>query len=141
MSDPRVGVGAVALNDGRIVLIQRGNEPAKGKWSLPGGHVEFGEDLHGAVLREFAEETGLEAVVDRFLGYVERIGDPPDPYHYVILDFVVDVFEATDPTPGDDAQDARWFDLDHLGDVDLADGLYEFLVDTGIIPDARAFSI
>ena len=141
MSEPRVGVGAVALNDGRILLIKRGHEPALGKWSLPGGHVEFGEDLHGAVLREFTEETGLEAIVDRFLGYAERIGETPGPYHYVILDFVVDVFDAREPRPGDDAQDARWFDLDHLGDVDLADGLYEFLVDTGIIPDARAFSI
>lgn len=138
MTTPKLGVSAVALHDGRILLIQRGHEPAMGKWSLPGGHVEFGEDLHSAVLREVREETGLDAVVDRFLGFVERI---EAEYHYVILDFVVDVYDASGVSAGDDAADAAWFELDGLGDVDLVDGLYEFLVDTGIIPDARAFSI
>lgn len=138
---PQVGVGAVALNDGRILLVRRGTAPAQGRWSLPGGRVEFGEDIHGAVLREFTEETGLEAVVDRFLGWAERMGEDPDPYHYVILDFVVDVFSADAPVPGDDAVAAAWFDLETIAELDLADGLYEFLVDVGIVPDARAFSL
>lgn len=141
MTEPRVGVGAVALHDGRILLIRRAKPPAMGKWSLPGGHVRFGEDLHTAVLRELAEETGLEAVVDRFLGWVERTGDEPEPYHYVILDFVVDVYDAAEPVPGDDAAEAAWFDLESFGELDLAEGLYEFLVETGIVPDARAFSL
>lgn len=141
MTGPRVGVGAVAVHDGRILLIRRGRPPAQGAWSFPGGHVDFGEDLHSAVLREFREETGLDGVVDRFLGWVERTGTDPEPYHYVILDFAVDVYDGSAPVPGDDAAEAAWFDLDEIGDLDLVDGLYEFLVETGIIPDARTFSL
>ncbi len=142
MNTPRIGVAAVALHDGCILLVQRGNEPGAKRWSVPGGHLEFGEELHEAVLREFREETGLDAVVDRYLGHVERMGDTPVPYHYVILDFVVDVLDTNQAiVPGDDALDASWVDLADIASWDLVDGLYEFLVDTGIVPDARTFSI
>ena len=56
---PIVGVGAVILDDDRILLEQRKNEPSKGKWSVPGGLVELGESLEDAVVREVKEETGL----------------------------------------------------------------------------------
>jgi len=75
--------------------------------------VELGETLHEAVVRETAEETGLEVVVDRFLGWVERMGDGEAPagerYHFVILDFAVTVLEpGTEPVAGDDAAEVAW---------------------------------
>ena len=59
---PVVGVGIVIVDAGKLVLIKRGNEPSKGKWSIPGGHVELGENLEAAVIRETKEETCLELI-------------------------------------------------------------------------------
>ena len=137
---PVVGVGAVAVVDDTILLVRRGRGPAQGEWSVPGGHVEPGEPLHVAVVRETYEETGLEVVVDHFLGWVERFVDEPDrdgPYHFVILDFAVTPLDSTQPlVAGDDAAEAAWVPLGDLGDLRLVDGLYEFLRDVGIVTAA-----
>ena len=85
---PEVCVGAVAVVDDRLLLIRRGHGPAAGEWSVPGGRVEGGETLAEAIVREVAEETGLEAVCDDLIGWVERIGDD---HHFVIFDFYVTV--------------------------------------------------
>jgi 8-oxo-dGTP diphosphatase len=131
---PEVAVGAVAVDHDRLLLIRRGHGPGAGLWSVPGGRVEPGETLHEAVVREAMEETGLEVVVDRFLGYVERFGDEPAPYHFVILDFAVTVLDPDQlPVAGDDAAEATWVPLTDLGDLRLVTGLYEFLGDQGIL--------
>jgi 8-oxo-dGTP diphosphatase len=127
---PEVCVGAVAVDDGRILLIRRGRGPAAGSWSVPGGRVEWGETLAEAVLRELAEETGLEGVCDELIGWVERIGDG---HHHVILDFRVTVLEADDPVAGDDAAEAAWVSLDDIAGLALVDGLAEFLHEHGIL--------
>jgi 8-oxo-dGTP diphosphatase len=139
MSDAaEVAVGALALRDGEILLVRRGHGPAAGEWSVPGGRVHFGEELHEAVVREVAEETGLEAVVERFVGWVERIGREPEPYHFVILDFLVDVLDPrAAPVPGDDAAEVAWVGLDELDGVQLVDGLHQFLIDHQILEPAE----
>jgi 8-oxo-dGTP diphosphatase len=123
-------VGAVAVLDGNLLLVQRRNEPGAGEWSVPGGRVEPGETLAEAVVRELAEETGLEGVCGSLVGWVERIG--PD-HHFVILDFAVTLLADDEPRPGDDALDARWVPLDEVADWLLVDGLAEFLHDHGIL--------
>jgi mutator protein MutT len=129
---PEVCVGAIAVtDDDRILLIRRGQTPAAGKWSVPGGRVEGGETLAEAVVRELTEETGLEAVCDELVGWVERIGDD---YHYVILDFRVTVLDRGEPRAGDDAAEARWVPLEEAADLSMVDGLAEFLHDNGILP-------
>jgi 8-oxo-dGTP diphosphatase len=129
-----VAVGAVALRDRELLLVRRGRGPAAGEWSVPGGRVQVGEELHEAVVREVAEETGLEVVVERFLGWVERIGDA----HFVILDFVVSVLDPGQvPVAGDDAAEVAWVALSELDGVRLVDGLLEFLVDHGILDPAE----
>src|ERR1700733_10760830 len=87
---PLVGVGAVVAHEGRILLVQRGTEPARGQWSLPGGLIELGEPLERAVVREVEEETGLIVepvglieLLDRIYREGERVR-----YHYVIADFL-----------------------------------------------------
>ena len=131
-----VAVGGVACRDDELLLVRRGHGPAAGCWSLPGGRVEFGEDLREALVREMLEETGLEVVVEEFLGWVERIGDDPEPFHFVILDFRVHVFDPdADPAAGDDAAEARWVPVAELVEVSLTDGLLDFLVDTGVVDD------
>src|SRR5918912_1387120 len=103
---PEVAIGAVVVRDGAILLIRRARGAAVGKWAIPGGRVEFGEGLKAAVAREVLEETGLDVKVGRFLGWAERMGDDPAPYHYVILDFAADLVDpAAVARAGDDAAD------------------------------------
>ncbi|GMU78380.1 MAG: NUDIX hydrolase [Acidimicrobiia bacterium] len=131
---PEVAIGGVAIDGERLLLVRRGHGPGAGSWSVPGGRVEPGETLHEAVVRELMEETGLEVVVERFLGYVERFGDDPAPYHFVILDFVVTVLDPElTPTAGDDAAEAAWIPFEDLADLTLVPGLHEFLTDHGIL--------
>lgn len=131
LPSPEVAVGAVAVRDGALLLVRRGRGPAAGEWSVPGGRVEMGETLHMAVVREVLEETGLEVVVDRFLGWVERIGDA---YHFVILDFAVTVLDVSvQPVAGDDAAEVAWVPLHELSELRLVDGLYEFLREVEVL--------
>jgi len=127
----RVAVGAVAVWDEQILLVRRGRGPAAGTWAVPGGSVHLGEHLREAVVREVAEETGLECVVERFLGWAERIDDD---HHFVILDFLVDVLDPTRPPhAGDDAAEVHWCPLGEVRDLSLAPGLDVFLEDAGIL--------
>ena len=129
-----VAVGAVAVADESILLVRRGGGPAAGEWSIPGGRVEVNEPLHAAVVRETFEETGLEVVVDHCLGWVERMGEHPVPYHFVILDFAVTALDpAQVPAAGDDAAEARWVPLAELDELRLVDGLDDFLRDVGVV--------
>jgi len=133
-----VAVGAVALREDAILLVRRGRGPAAGEWSLPGGRVGFREELHEAVVREVTEETGIEVVVERFLGWVERLGEDPEPYHFVILDFLVSVLDPRqEPIAGDDAAEAVWVRLADLDGLHLVEGVYDFLVDHEILDPAE----
>jgi ADP-ribose pyrophosphatase YjhB (NUDIX family) len=130
-------VGAVVLDDaGRLLLIQRGHEPAKGSWSVPGGRVEPGETDEQAVRREIAEETGLLVRVGPLAGRVERPGGPGIVYEIYDYDAVlvpeVPAGSAVpgDPGPGhagDDADDLTWATRADLGRLPLTDGLIDAL--------------
>jgi mutator protein MutT len=86
-----VGVGAVIVQDGHVVLVRRKYEPLAGRWSLPGGIVEVGETLERTVTREMAEETGLEVEVGPVVEVFERIMHDDQGlvrYHYVLVDYL-----------------------------------------------------
>jgi 8-oxo-dGTP diphosphatase len=92
-SEPRlpvVGVGAVVIKDGKVLLIKRGKEPLRGRWLVPGGTVELGETLREAVIREVREETGLDVVPLEMLTVVDHIDRPEGRvlHHYVIVDYL-----------------------------------------------------
>ncbi len=137
---PEVCVGAVLVDTGELLLIRRGRGAGVGLWSVPGGRVEPAERLETAVEREFLEETGLHVRTTGFLGWVERFGvdDQAAPFHYVILDFTV---ELVDPSvrgravAGDDAAEVAWVPLDDLARVDLVPGLFDFLRDHDVVTD------
>ena len=130
---PCVG-GVVHDARGRLLLVRRGQEPAKGSWSVPGGRVEAGESDAAATAREVLEETGLAVTVGALAGTVER--DAPGGGVYVIRDFVcapvgdavVDAVRA-----GDDADDARWFTPDEVRVLDTSPGLVESLEAWGVL--------
>jgi 8-oxo-dGTP diphosphatase len=88
---PFVGVGAVIVDEGKVVLIKRRYEPLAGQWSLPGGAVEVGETLEECVAREMLEETGLEVEVGPVIEVFDRIMRDEDGrvrYHYVLVDYL-----------------------------------------------------
>jgi ADP-ribose pyrophosphatase YjhB (NUDIX family) len=134
VTGPEVAVGAVALSPDGLLLVRRGHGPAAGTWSVPGGRVHEGETLHEAVVREVAEETGLQVAVDRFLGWVERRDDGPPTTHFVILDFVVIPLDPeTVPVAGDDAAEVAWVPVADLADYRLVPGLLDFLEESGAL--------
>lgn len=128
---PRLAVGAIAVRSGELLLVRRGHGPAAGEWSVPGGRVERGELLSAAVVRELAEETGLEAICGPVVGWVERIDDD---HHFVILDFEVTVIDDREPRAGTDAAEVAWVPIHDVAEQRLVEGLAEFLHEHGIIP-------
>lgn len=91
-SRPIVGVGAVIVAEGKVVLVRRRYEPLAGQWSLPGGAVEVGETLEASVAREIREEVGLEVVVGPIIEVFDRIMLDEEEkrvrYHYVLVDYL-----------------------------------------------------
>jgi 8-oxo-dGTP diphosphatase len=125
--EPVPCVGGLAYDgDGRLLLVQRRNEPGAGLWSVPGGRVEPGETDAQALVRELAEETGLAVVPGPLVGRVER-----GPY--VIADYrctpVGGVLQA-----GDDAADARWCSAADLAALPLVPLLWDTLSDWDALP-------
>jgi 8-oxo-dGTP diphosphatase len=132
---PVVSVGAVVLDGQRVVLVKRGQEPLKGRWSLPGGVVEAGEELHAAVVREVREETGLTVQVGEVVEVLDRITRDADgriEFHYVIIDYACEVAGGS-LACASDADDARWVDRAELADYDLTAKVAEVI--------ARAFAL
>ena len=132
--------GAIVRDQqGRLLLIQRGHAPDKGKWSLPGGGIEAGESAEEAAVREVLEETGLDVRIVRLAGVTEwELSEAPhagDTLH--ISDFVV---ECVDPTQqaraGDDAAALRWVTRSELATIDTTRGLIDYLADWGVLPSA-----
>lgn len=114
------------LDGDRVLLVQRGQEPLKGEWSLPGGAVEVGETLEAALAREVREETSLDVIVGPVVEVLESIRRDAGgraEYHYVIIDYACRVRSGT-PTAaarGTDAADVRWVRVDELDRYHLTD--------------------
>jgi 8-oxo-dGTP diphosphatase len=120
--NPLVGVGAVIVQENRVLLIRRGTPPLLGEWSLPGGVLECGETLREAVAREAREETGLQVETGEMLGVYERVirGDQGRVrYHYVLIDFLCRAVGG-DLKAGSDAAAVRWYTREELPALNLA---------------------
>jgi 8-oxo-dGTP diphosphatase len=119
-----VGVGALILRKDSILLVERGRQPLKGFWSLPGGVLELGEQLGAAIVREVEEETGLEVKPVNVVEIFERImrdkeGKPE--YHYVLVDYFCKVVGG-ELKAGDDSSKAEWVKRKDLAALKLTEG-------------------
>jgi 8-oxo-dGTP diphosphatase len=125
---PVVGVGAVIICDGKILLEKRKNEPGKGKWSIPGGLVELGEGAKETAIREVREETSLEVEEPMLIDVVDNITKDENgeiKYHFVVVDYFVKlkggVLKASS-----DAAELEWVQLSDVEDHDLTKTIREF---------------
>jgi ADP-ribose pyrophosphatase YjhB (NUDIX family) len=127
---PVVGVGAIILNEGKILLEKRGNEPARGQWTIPGGVVEVGERLEEAVLRETLEETGLQASEPQLIDVVDQVhldAEGKIEYHHVIVDYAVKA--KGEPRAASDADQLKWVPLGEVETYDLTPSFRRFFVE------------
>ncbi len=118
---PVVGVGAVILSEGKIALIKRGNEPSRGKWTIPGGLVELAESPEQAVIRETKEETGLDVDNPSLIDVVSNVDYDEQgkvKYHYVIIEYLVRVRAGT-AEASSDAVELRWVPFGEVENYDL----------------------
>ena len=118
---PIVGVGAIIVDEGRVLLARRGNPPRAGQWSLPGGVVELGETLRSAAEREALEETGLIVEVGEIVEILDRIipgNNGAVQFHYVLVDFLCACRGGTLNAGGDAAQVA-WATEEELAAYNL----------------------
>jgi 8-oxo-dGTP diphosphatase len=120
-------VGALAYDDrGRLLLVQRANEPGRGLWSVPGGRVEPGEDDATAVAREMLEETGLVIEPGELIGNVRRGPFSINDYRCIVVGGRL--------RAGDDAADARWCDAAAMAALPLVELLAETLAGWDALP-------
>jgi mutator protein MutT len=118
---PFIGVGAIIVENGRVVLVKRGHPPLLGEWSIPGGVLEIGEMLREAAVREAREETGLVVEPGEVLGIFDRVvrEEGRVRFHYVLIDFLCRRVSG-ELQAGSDAEEVRWFIRDEIGGLNLA---------------------
>jgi 8-oxo-dGTP diphosphatase len=126
---PLVGVAGVVIKDGCVLMIQRGREPGRGRWSIPGGRLRLGERLRDGVEREVLEECGVRVRAGDVLNVAELIQRDDDGrvrYHYVLIDVAAEYLSG-DPNASSDALAARWVPFGELPALEMADRLRHLL--------------
>ena len=113
-ADPKVAAGAIIEADGRVLLLRRGIEPARGRWTFPGGYVDRGEPVPAAAAREAHEETGVRVAVGELLGVYSRRGDP------VVLIVYRARVTAGEPRLGPETLELRWVEPEGIPWDELA---------------------
>lgn len=134
---PVVGVGAVVIKDGKVLLVKRGVDPKKGLWAIPGGSLKLGETLQEGAEREIMEETGItirakEPVYS--FDFFERDGDGRVRFHYVIVDMMAD-YIGGEVQGADDALEARWVSPDELKYLEVSRNTLKILDSLKIFSD------
>ena len=125
---PVVGVGAIIVSEGKILLEKRKNEPSRGKWSIPGGLVELGESVEQAVIREVKEETGLDVEALCLVDVVDNVNLDARgkvKYHYVIVDYFINVWRGL-PEAASDADELMWVPFSEVEEHDLTKSFRDF---------------
>lgn len=124
MNLPKIAVGCVIFDsDRRVLLVKRKHPPNQGSWAVPGGKVNFGELIEGALKREMREEISVEVRPKELMAIVEII---KEGFHYVILDFVCEIING-EVKAGSDAEDARFFSINEMKKVSISPTTLEMI--------------
>ena len=126
---PVCAVGAIVFRGNAVLLIRRAKPPAQGKWSIAGGVVRLGETLEAALVREVREEAGIEVkplAVGKVVDRIYRDSEGKIAYHYVIIDYVCEAGSGQ-PRAGSDANDAGFFEIEKLEEMDMTEGTAEVI--------------
>ena len=118
---PMVGVAALILNEGRMLLVKRSKEPSKGLWSIPGGRLELGETIEQAVKREVLEECGVQIDIVRVIEVMDNIQHDDAGkvnYHFVLIDMLANYLSG-EPKAQSDAEECRWVTSAELAKLDM----------------------
>jgi 8-oxo-dGTP diphosphatase len=127
-NQPIIGVGAVIIRNGKILLEKRKGEPGRNKWTIPGGLVELGESAEQTVIREVREETNLEVEEPKLIDVVNNITPDEDgriKYHFLIVDYFVKL-KGGKLKAADDAAELRWVRFSEVENYDLTKSFREF---------------
>lgn len=130
---PHIGVGVLLIRNNHLLLVKRKYNPDAGYWSIPGGHLDLGEKVEAAAVREAFEETGFKVKVSKLAGVIDKIMYDPKgqiEYHYVLLNYFVDQIEGDPnqlPKAADDALEAWFVPFDQLKSYKLTESLIELL--------------
>jgi len=122
---PIIGVGAVIVEGGRVLLVRRDTEPLRGEWSVPGGMLELGEKLRDGVRREALEETGVTVEPGEVLDVFDSIftdGLGKTQYHYVLVDYLCRPISG-EAQAGSDVSEVRWVSLEALPAMGLRESI------------------
>lgn len=126
---PIVGVGAIIIHNGKMLIVKRGSDPGKGKWSVPGGLVELGETVKEAVEREVLEECNLKVEASHLIDIVDNIIRDKNgriKYHFIILDFFAKL-RGGKLKPNSEIIEAKWVPIDEVEKYDLTNTFKEFM--------------
>ncbi len=130
---PHIGVGVLLIRGNHLLLIKRKYNPDAGYWSIPGGHLDLGERVEKAAVRETYEETGFQVKVSGLAGIIDKImydNTGRIEYHYVLINYFVEQIEGDlnqPPKAADDALDAKFVPFDQLKTYKLTESLIELL--------------
>lgn len=132
---PRVGVGAIVIHDGAILLVKRGVEPGRGLWAIPGGTLRLGESMRECAAREVLEETGITIAVGECIyvfDLVEADENGRVRFHFVVVDFA-GRYVSGEPCGADDADEARWVKTDDLALLPVSKNTMKALYSIGFL--------
>jgi ADP-ribose pyrophosphatase YjhB (NUDIX family) len=127
---PIVAVGAIVVENGRVLMARRGKEPSYGLWSVPGGAVHLGEDLKTAARREIREELGVEVELTDVIELLERVTRDAEgrvQYHYVIVDYLARLASG-EPRPSPEALEVRWIAPEEFPQFEMTRGTAEIIL-------------
>jgi len=127
---PIIGVGAIIIQEARVLLVKRAHPPIQGQWSIPGGALEIGELVREAAVREAREETGLIVEPGELLGVFDRVLRDPEQcvqYHYVLIDFLCKALGG-ELRAASDAAEVRWFTREELPALNLAEDTHAVIL-------------
>ena len=134
-----IGCGGVVIRDNKALLVQRGINPNRGAWQIPGGYVESDEEITPAVEREVLEESGIVAKVSDVIGVRHAIGAPTANVYVV---FRLDPVSGEPTFDGDETVGAGYFSIEEIDQMENLQGFSRWSIERAFeLPSGTGFTL